>query len=257
MRKHLLQLALFALCPLLAAQQAMNNGAVIKLAKAGLPGDPIVSTINAQPGSWDTSAGSGAALMNSGDSAVAAVLARATAPAQAAPTPPPSQSGSAGATAAASNNPKRYTVDYIHSGKKWWRKVGFNASTVKYDDVSELIENKVAATVDLKGFQRGAASDTVCCKLTIELLEVKTHAPLALNPLSKKDSDVEVDAYFTFADGSGRTVYKQEYQGIGPTSNGSGEKDQMMLNAVAELVNSISRDERFNKALTASGANTQ
>ncbi len=52
-----------ASCHLLAAQEAergaikeMNNGSVIKLIKAGLTDDLIVSTISALPGSYDTSA---------------------------------------------------------------------------------------------------------------------------------------------------------------------------------------------------------
>ncbi len=41
--------------PLLFAQQALNNDGVIKLAKAGLSDDLIIDTVNAQPGSYDTS----------------------------------------------------------------------------------------------------------------------------------------------------------------------------------------------------------
>ena len=46
MRKSFLAVLLLASCSLLAAQQAMNNDSVIKLVKAGLSDDLIVTTIN-------------------------------------------------------------------------------------------------------------------------------------------------------------------------------------------------------------------
>jgi hypothetical protein len=49
-RKSLIALVFLAVCPLLAAQQTMNNDAVIQLVKAGLSDDLIISTINASPG---------------------------------------------------------------------------------------------------------------------------------------------------------------------------------------------------------------
>jgi len=55
-------LALFASCPLLLAQQTtggarqeLTNDAVMKLIEAGLSDDLVVSTINALPGTYDTS----------------------------------------------------------------------------------------------------------------------------------------------------------------------------------------------------------
>ena len=50
MRKGILALLFLATCSLLVAQQAMNNDSVIKLVKAGLSDDLIVTTINASPG---------------------------------------------------------------------------------------------------------------------------------------------------------------------------------------------------------------
>ncbi len=68
MRKNLVALLFLAFCPLLVAQQAMNNDAVIKLVKAGLSDDLIVSTINASAGSYDTSANGLIALKSAGAS---------------------------------------------------------------------------------------------------------------------------------------------------------------------------------------------
>ncbi|MGD0482921.1 MAG: hypothetical protein ABSA42_22325 [Terracidiphilus sp.] len=86
MGNRLLALALLALSPLLFAQQEMNNAAVIKLLKAGLSDDLIVTTIDASPGKYDTSADALTALRNAGadSKVISAVLMKS------APGPPPS-----------------------------------------------------------------------------------------------------------------------------------------------------------------------
>jgi hypothetical protein len=81
-----------AFCPLLVAQQALNNDSIIKLVKAGLSDDLIVTTINASPGTYDTSADGLIALKTAGASekVLTAIMQKATAPAPAAtPTPAP------------------------------------------------------------------------------------------------------------------------------------------------------------------------
>ena len=89
MRKYILAVALLAICPLLFAQQALNNDSVIKLVKAGLSEDLIVSTINGSAGTYDTSAEGLIALKQAGvsDKVVTAIVLKGTAPsaAQAAP----------------------------------------------------------------------------------------------------------------------------------------------------------------------------
>ena len=78
MRKVLLALVTVACCHLVVAQQALNNDAIIKLVKAGLSDDLIVSTINASPGTYDTSANGLIALKTAGvsDKVVATVVAK-------------------------------------------------------------------------------------------------------------------------------------------------------------------------------------
>jgi hypothetical protein len=85
MRKRLPALALLAISSLLFAQQDMNNAAVIKLLKAGLSDDLIVTTIGASPGKYDTSADALTALRNAGadSKVISAVLMKS------APGPPP------------------------------------------------------------------------------------------------------------------------------------------------------------------------
>ncbi|MGA2206945.1 MAG: hypothetical protein ABSG10_09470 [Terracidiphilus sp.] len=89
MRKSVLAVLFLSACSFLAAQQAMNNDAVIKLVKAGLSDDLIVSTINASPAAYDTSADGIIALKTAGasDKVIAAIVLKASAPA-AAPPPP-------------------------------------------------------------------------------------------------------------------------------------------------------------------------
>lgn len=82
MRKCVFALLILVVCPFLVAQQAMNNDAVIKLVKAGLSDDVIVSTINASPGTYDTSTNGLIALKTAGvsDKVIAAIVVRAAAP---------------------------------------------------------------------------------------------------------------------------------------------------------------------------------
>jgi hypothetical protein len=88
-------MVLFAISPLLYGQLALNNEAVIKLVKAGLSEDLIITTINMMPGSYDTTPDGLIALKSAGasDKVVGAIVSKAAAaappPAPAAPTPPP------------------------------------------------------------------------------------------------------------------------------------------------------------------------
>ena len=72
------------------AQKALNNDGVIKMVKAGLSDDLIVSTINAQPGSYDTSADALNALKAAGASGkvLVAIVMKTAGPAQVAPAAP-------------------------------------------------------------------------------------------------------------------------------------------------------------------------
>ena len=82
MRKSIFTLVFLAICSLLTAQQTMNNDSVIKLVKAGLSDDLIVSTINGSTGTYDTSADGLIALKSAGasDKVVAAIVAKSAAP---------------------------------------------------------------------------------------------------------------------------------------------------------------------------------
>jgi hypothetical protein len=66
MGKFLVAIAVFAVFPLLLAQQTLNNDSVIKMVKMGFPEDRIVNAINRSPGTYDTSVDGLNALKNLG-----------------------------------------------------------------------------------------------------------------------------------------------------------------------------------------------
>jgi len=82
MRSSLLAALMVASSVLALAQQSLTNDSIIKLVKAGLSEDLIISTINAQPGAYDTSPDGLIALKAAGvsDKVVSAVVAKAPAP---------------------------------------------------------------------------------------------------------------------------------------------------------------------------------
>jgi hypothetical protein len=79
MRKLFLAALFLAICPILVAQ-SLNNESVVKLVKAGLSEELIVSTINSQPGTFDTSVDGLIALKAAGvsDKVVAAIVTKAS-----------------------------------------------------------------------------------------------------------------------------------------------------------------------------------
>ena len=82
MRKFALAAFLAVFAPVLIAQQSMNNDSVIKLCKAGLSDDVIVTTINSSQGDYKTAPDDLVALKTAGasDKVVAAVVVKASAP---------------------------------------------------------------------------------------------------------------------------------------------------------------------------------
>lgn len=94
MRKFLFAALCLLLAPVILAQQILNNDAIIKLVKSGLSDDLIVTTINASPGNYDTSANGLIALKTGGasDKIISAIVVKASggasAPAASSPSTP-------------------------------------------------------------------------------------------------------------------------------------------------------------------------
>lgn len=73
---RLVAVFLLVICPWLTAQQAQSNASIIKLVKAGLSDDLIISAIRSSPGSYNTSADGLISLKSAGasDKVVTAIL---------------------------------------------------------------------------------------------------------------------------------------------------------------------------------------
>ena len=80
MRKIVLVCCVLILGSALFAQQALDNAAIIKLVRAGLSEDLIVTTINSSSGTYDTSANGLIALKKAGatDKVIAAIVVKAS-----------------------------------------------------------------------------------------------------------------------------------------------------------------------------------
>jgi hypothetical protein len=104
MRNGILAFVLLLMCPVLFAQEALNNASVAKLVKAGLSDNLIVTTINSSSGNYDTSANGLIALKKAGasDKVIAAVLLRASGSTTAPPAASPAGINQAPAGSAAS-----------------------------------------------------------------------------------------------------------------------------------------------------------
>jgi hypothetical protein len=98
MRNGILTSVVLLLCPVLFAQEALDNATVAKLVKAGLSEDLIVTTINSSPGKYDTSANGLIALKKAGatDKEVAAIVLKASGVSAAAPAATPTSQAAAG-----------------------------------------------------------------------------------------------------------------------------------------------------------------
>jgi hypothetical protein len=76
MRKGIFAILLLIFCPIIVAQQPLNNDSVIKLVKAGVSDDLIITEINGSTGSFDTSPDGIIALKTAGasDKLVSAIV---------------------------------------------------------------------------------------------------------------------------------------------------------------------------------------
>lgn len=122
MRKVILAVAVFVLWPfMLGAQQTMNNEAVIKLVKAGLSEDLIITTVNSAAGAYDTSADGIIALKAAGvsDKVVSAIVLKSVMVVSSSPPqPPPSQGPVSTASAPMDQEPSQVPAAPAHSASK-------------------------------------------------------------------------------------------------------------------------------------------
>ncbi len=81
MRRSFLAVSMVLFCSLCFAQQSLSNDAIVKMVKAGLSDDLIVTTISSQAGTYDTSTDGIIALKAPGisDKIVAAIVQKSSA----------------------------------------------------------------------------------------------------------------------------------------------------------------------------------
>jgi hypothetical protein len=236
MRKSLLAILSLAICAFLAGQQTLDNDAVVRLVKAGISEDLIVSTISAKPGAYDISANGIAALKNAGASekVVSAVLAKGLSPRK-----------TDGSNTGIQSNRTGYTLEYVHSDKKIW--LGPERASDKYDEISGDIRNGLIEALSKKGLRHVADTEPHCCKLTVDLLTVKTKV-MKHGGLGHWSVAVEVSTDLRFEDDGGHILYEKVFPGWGEES-GSGYWRVPKNLAVTNLAEAIASDEGFLKAL--------
>lgn len=162
MRKNIFAVLFLAICPLLVAQQALNNDAIIKLVKGGLSDDLIITTINAQPGGYDTSTDGLIALKTAGvsDEVVAAIVTKGAGPVPAplAATPQP-------AAPAGSSLPKGVDdvgLYYPAADGSWQEVIAYDVNIVSSGAIKSFTKHMVKGNNDGQ-----VAGDTSRLKLTL------------------------------------------------------------------------------------------
>ena len=171
MSKALIAIGVLVVCPLLLAQQTMNNDSVVKLRKAGFSEDVIIGAINRSPGSFDTSKDGLTALKNAGltNPEISAMIAKASAGPQASTAKLMPVAGLAPSTRAAppvpahaqsDNKPRVFLLAQSHG-------TGWNASKDQSMEMSKdfqevcpdvqisVSRRQVDYTVELNHFEHG------------------------------------------------------------------------------------------------------
>src|SRR3954469_2545246 len=118
MRKRIVHLIIWGtLAAIVLAQTALTNDSIIKMVKAGLSEDIVLSTIKAQPGNFTTGADDLIALKTAGvgDKVIAAMVEKSAGgqPAPKTPTPAPAASPPAAAS------PVNEVGVYYKKGETW------------------------------------------------------------------------------------------------------------------------------------------
>jgi hypothetical protein len=124
--------------PALVAQQQLNNDAIIKLTKAGLTDDLIITTINANPGTYDTTTDGLIALKKAkvSDKVVSALVMKA--------------SGAAGSAAAPAAGTANFTGGGFNAtATSGAPTTGPNGLPIGIDDVGVYYKDKTGAWVSL------------------------------------------------------------------------------------------------------------
>ena len=190
MRKGLIAIFVLAICQLCPAQGVLNNDAIIKLIKAGMSEDIIVSTVNASQGAFDTSANGLITLKAAGvsDKVLSAIVVKATIVASAA----------APAAAASSGSALPPGVDsigvYYQDKDGSWQEVMTEAVTKKTGGALKFVASNGLIKEDINGNLKGKSSRlkmTLPAKFIMYMPEGRSPGEYELVRLHAHDKDRE------------------------------------------------------------------
>jgi hypothetical protein len=189
MRKSLILVSLFALCPILIAQ-ALDNDAIIKLAKAGMSDSVIISTNNASQGSYDTSANGLIALKTAGvtDKVISALVLKASGATAAAPP-------SAAVNTTPTLPPGVDTIGIYYQAKDGsWQEVMTETVTRKSGGALKSFATNGLVKGDINGNLKGGSSKlklTLPAKFIIYVPEGRSPSEYGLIRMHAHDNDRE------------------------------------------------------------------
>jgi hypothetical protein len=105
--------------------------------------------------------------------------------------------------AAASGNARQFSISYVESSRKW--KFGPNSRT--YDKISKDLQELMIPKLAAKGWAQADAPSGICCKVTIEIVEVSQH----MAAFGK--AGIDIVATVGIRNAVGKQVYSKAYRG--------------------------------------------
>ena len=136
---------------------------------------------------------------------------------------------------AQAQNPGGYTITFVKSDREW----KYGIKTEPYDKVSEYLVDQLQAALDKKGYHT-APPDTARYHLTVELLEVTSHAATIKKPGNDVSATLQITA-------GTQIVYAKGYHGEAKTWNAP--RGSVIRRAVDDLVKNMIEDDQVVKAL--------
>jgi hypothetical protein len=135
----------------------------------------------------------------------------------------------------AQNTPAGYTITFVKSDREW--KYGIKHEP--FDKVSEYLVDQLRTALDRKGYHT-APAETARFHLTVELLEVTSHAATVKKPGNDVSATLQISA-------GTQILYAKGYHGEAKTWNAP--RGSVIRRAVDDLVQNVIEDDQVTKAL--------
>ena len=197
--------------------------AVLKMLKAGLSEDVIVSVVNQRTETYTLSTDDLIGLKTAGvpNKVIAAMVAKSLASPATAPTSGAAVIMGASTTSSSSVEPRvtkvNYAISYVESNRKW--KLGFRSEP--YNKISSYIRDRLDQKLAGNGLAHVESIESGCCAISIELLEVTQHDAVLKKP------GMDLSATVTVVDAEGHQVFAKGYRG----------ESRTMLSTVGTMIN--------------------